>query len=227
MNILIVYAHHEPSSFTAALKNVTIEALQTPENSVKISDLYGQGFSAIAANYDFVVSSGNHFNYMLEQKNAVQHELAFSPDIKDELQRVKEADLIIFHFPIWWFSVPAILKGWFDRVLVMGAAWDGHGQRYERGMLLGKKALVIATASGSAEMYQKEGVHKATISEVLHPVLHGTLAFCGMDVLQPYIVYDILQKTDEERVQILELYRQHISGVPTNPSYYSRYETTV
>lgn len=224
MNILIVYAHHEPSSFTAALKNVTIESLQTSENSVKISDLYGQGFTAVAANYDFQVTSGNHFNYMLEQKNAAQHNLAFSPDIVEEINRVKEADLIIFHFPIWWFSVPAILKGWFDRVLVMGAAWDGHGLRYERGLLRGKKALLVATAGGTSDLYQKEGVHKATMNEVLHPVLHGTLAFCGMDVLQPYVIYDILQKTDDERAQILELYRQHIVGAVTDPHYYSRYE---
>ncbi|MEX1995209.1 MAG: NAD(P)H-dependent oxidoreductase, partial [Candidatus Saccharimonadales bacterium] len=158
MNILIVYAHHEPSSFTAAMKNQAAEYLTRQGHSVTISDLYGQGFSAVAQKWDFVTTSGNHFNYMLEQKHAAQLNMAFSPDIVGEIQKIQAADLILFLTPIWWFGVPAILKGWFDRVLAMGVVWNS-GQIYESGLLRGKQAMVIAAAGGPAHYYQENGKH--------------------------------------------------------------------
>lgn len=223
MNVLVVYAHHEPSSFTSALKNVSLEALEGDGHTVVLSDLYAQGFHAPAENYDFTVRTGDHFNYMQEQKNAALHEWAYSPDIVEELQKVHEADFVIFHFPIWWFSAPAIMKGWFDRVLTMGVAWDGHGQSYEQGLMRGKRAMVVVTTSSPADHYQPGGRHRATIDVVLHHILHGTLAFCGMDVLQPYVVFDILNKTPEQRQQVLDLYREHVRKSTVNPEFFSRY----
>jgi NAD(P)H dehydrogenase (quinone) len=70
LNVLIVYAHHEPTSFTAAMKNVALQALEAQGHSVAVTDLYGQGFSAVAQKWDFVTTSGRQFNYMLEQKHA-------------------------------------------------------------------------------------------------------------------------------------------------------------
>jgi NAD(P)H dehydrogenase (quinone) len=117
MNILIVYTHHEPSSFTAAMKNVALEQLSAQGDTVVISDLYGQGFTPVAQKWDFVTTSGGHFNYMLEQKHAANLEMAFSPDIKAEMDKVLAADIILFITPLWWLGPPAILKGWFDRIL--------------------------------------------------------------------------------------------------------------
>ena len=81
MNILIVYAHHEPGSLTAAMKNTAVNTLTQQGHSVTVSDLYGEGFSAVAQRWDFVTTSGNHFNYMLEQRHAAHLDNAFSPDI--------------------------------------------------------------------------------------------------------------------------------------------------
>ena len=72
MNILIVYAHGEASSFTAAMKNVAAEVLTKAGHAVSISDLYGLGFNPTAQKWDFVTTSGGHFNYMLEQKHATR-----------------------------------------------------------------------------------------------------------------------------------------------------------
>lgn len=202
MNVFVVYAHHEPSSFTAAMKNLAAEVLGEQGHSVAISDLYGQGFSAPAQKWDFVTTTGRHFNYMFEQKHAANLDLAFSPDILGEIQKLRSADLLLLVTPIWWFSVPAILKGWFDRVLAMGVAWDG-GKIYEDGLFRGKQAMVIASAGGPAEYYHENGRHRATAVQVLHPINHGTLAFCGMDVHEPFVALNVLGLDTSGRAKTL------------------------
>ena len=225
MKVLIVYAHHEPMSFTAALKNVTLQHLESLGHTVAVSDLYAQGFHPAAEKYDFMIMSGDGFNYMHEQKNAAIHSLAFAPDIADEISKLKEADVLIFHFPLWWSSVPAILKGWLDRVFAMGVAWDGRGQVFSEGLLRGKQALIVTNAAEPSENYKADGAHRGTVEQMLHPILHGTLAYCGMDILQPYITYDILNKTVDQREQLIELYRAHLDGSIKTPKYYSKFTT--
>lgn len=202
MNVFIVYAHHEPSSFTSAMKNLVTEVMMAKGHSVVLSDLYGQGFSPLAQKWDFVTTSGRHFNYMFEQKHATNLDLAFSPDILGEIQKLRGADIVLFLTPIWWFSVPAILKGWFDRVLAMGVAWDG-GKIYEEGLLRGKQAMVVASFGGPAEYYNENGRHRASAVQILHPIHHGTLAFCGMDVHEPFTALNVLGEDTSGRAKLL------------------------
>lgn len=222
MNVLVVYAHQEPSSFTASMKNVAIESLTKQGHSVALSDLYGQGFSAVAQKWDFVTTSGQHFNYMLEQKHAAKLEFAFSPDIVAEIEKIQQANLILFVFPIWWFGVPAILKGWFDRVLAMGVTWDG-GRIYENGLLRGKQAMVVASAGGPSEYYKKEGKHRATVNEILHPVNHGTLAFCGFNVHEPFVALNVLGKTPQGLEQDLTDLKFRMDNITSSPSFLVSY----
>ncbi len=218
MNVLIVYAHHEPSSFTSAMKNVAADILSGQGHKVSISDLYGEGFNAVAQKWDFVTTSGNHFNYMLEQKHAARLGMAFAPDITGEIQKVQAADLIIFVTPIWWFSVPAVLKGWFDRVLAMGVAWDG-GRIYERGLLRGKQAMFIGAAGGPAEYYREDGKHRATPVQILHPINHGTLAFCGLNVHEPYVALNVLGMDQPAREQALKELQERLTNLFNSPQW--------
>ena len=216
MNILIVYAHDEPSSFTAAMKNAAVEVLSHQGHSVVVSDLYGQGFSPAAQKWDFVTTSGHHFNYMLEQRHAANLDLAFSPDILSEIQKMRAAEIILFVAPIWWFAMPAIMKGWFDRVLAMGVAWDG-GKIYEQGLMRGKQAMLIGAAGGPSEYYQPDGRHKATAVQMLHPINHGTLAFCGMNVHEPFIALNVLglkQDGLEQLLKDLQFRMEHLIDSP-------------
>jgi NAD(P)H dehydrogenase (quinone) len=222
MNVLIVYAHHEPSSLTAAMKNLAVTTLGQQGHSVVVTDLYGEGFSAIAQKWDFVTTSGNHFNYMLEQRHAAHLDMAFSPDIVGEIQKIQAAELILFVTPIWWFSVPAILKGWFDRVLAMGVAWDG-GRIYEDGLLRGKQAMMVAVAGGPEGYYHESGRHKATALQVLHPINHGTLAFCGLNVHEPFVVLNSLGMSDAERDQSLGALGFRLKNVSTSPEWLTFY----
>jgi NAD(P)H dehydrogenase (quinone) len=222
MNVLIVYAHHEPTSFTSAMKNLAIEVFSAQKHTVAVSDLYGQGFNPTAQKWDFVTTTGEHFNYMLEQRHAARLDLAFSPDITSEIQKIKAAELIVFVTPIWWFSVPAILKGWFDRVLAMGVAWDG-GKIYENGLLRGKQAIVIGCGGGPEAYYKTDGKHKASADQILHPINHGTLAFCGLNVHQSFMALNVLGLDEKGREKVLKDLQFRLENLTTSPQWHTFY----
>lgn len=218
MNILVVYAHHEPSSFTSAMNNVVIEELSLQKHTIALSDLYGQGFNPVAEKWDFTVLRGGHFNYMLEQKSSANNDLAFSPDIVGEIQKLQAADLIVFVAPIWWFGVPAIMKGWFDRVLAMGVAWDG-GRIYEAGLLKGKQAVMVVNGGHPAEYYHESAQHKMSAIQMLHTINHGVLAFCGMNVHEPFVALNVLSEDTSQREAQLQELRFRIQNIFTSPNW--------
>ena len=222
MNVLIVYAHHEPTSFTAAMKNVAIQTLEAEGHNVTVSDLYGQGFSAVAQKWDFVTTSGNHFNYMSEQKHAAKLQMAFSPDILGEIQKLQAADTLLIISPIWWSSVPAILKGWFDRVLAMGVAWD-TGKFYENGLMRGKQAMLIAAGSHPTEYYKTDGRHGGNPNQMLHPISHGTLAFCGFNVHEPYVVLNVMSTDKDSREKALKGLELRVKNLTHGPQWLTLY----
>jgi NAD(P)H dehydrogenase (quinone) len=200
------------------MKNVVLQALESAGHSVVVSDLYAQGFSAVAQKWDFVTTSGGHFNYMLEQKHAANLEMSFSPDILGEIQKLKAADIVIFIAPLWWMSVPAILKGWFDRVLAMGVAWD-NDKIYENGLLRGKQAMLVA-ASGQPESYfRSDGRHRATPSQLLYPINHTTLAYCGFNVHESFVALNILDASVEMREKALKDLQFRIQNIVSSPQW--------
>lgn len=222
MNILIVYAHHEPSSFTAAMKNLATEIFTKQGHAVTISDLYGLGFNPSAQKWDFVTTTGGHFNYMTEQKHAAQLDMSFSPDIASEISKVQAADFVLFVTPLWWHSAPAILKGWFDRVLAMGFAWDG-GQFYEKGLLRSKQAMLACAVGHPSEYYQPNREHKATINQFLHPINYGTLAFCGFNVHEPFTAMNVLGMDDAAREKCMQELQFRLEHFLDSPSWLVRY----
>jgi NAD(P)H dehydrogenase (quinone) len=222
LNVLIIYAHHEPTSFTAAMKNVALQTLENDGHSVTVSDLYAQGFSAVAQKWDFVTTSGNHFNYMFEQKHAARLQMAFSPDIVGEIQKLQAADTVLFIAPTWWFSVPAILKGWFDRVLAMGVAWD-TGKFYENGLMRGKQAMFISSGAHPTEYYKVNGRHQASLNQMLHPINHGTLAFCGFNVHEPFMAMNVMSANNDSREKALKDLEFRVRNIPHSPQWLTLY----
>ncbi|MDP2812295.1 MAG: NAD(P)H-dependent oxidoreductase [bacterium] len=209
MKILIVYAHHEPKSFSSALKDLAVKVLSGEGHEVRVSDLHAQGFKAVADEHDFKeLLDKNYVNYMLEQKNSTTKGV-FAEDITVEQEKIKWADFILIQTPIWWFSVPAILKGWFDRVFATGITWD-FGAIYDKGLLRGKKGMLAITTGGPSELYQPQGAHQATIEQVLYPINRGTLYFCGMDVLPPFVAWSVFQAGDGGRKKYLEEYKKRL-----------------
>lgn len=216
MKTLIVYAHHEPKSFNGAMRDLAIATLKEKGHQVKVSDLYAMKFKALADKDDFIgLSNPDYLQYVLELKNAVEKNL-LTKDIKEEQEKLRWADFIIFQYPLWWFSVPAILKGWFDRVLATGFAWD-FGRMYDNGLLVGKRGLLSVTTGGPEAIYSPNAPHGWDINQVLYPVNHGVLYFCGIQPIPPFVAFSVFQVGGEQRKQYLEEYKKRLLTLETTP----------
>jgi putative NADPH-quinone reductase len=207
MKILYVYAHPNPHSFNALLKNTALHFFQKENVTVKQSDLYAQVFSPTASWNDFGADQQNESHYFLAQQAAFL-ENKLSNDIAIEIQKIQWADHLIFQFPLWWFSAPAILKGWFDRVLAKGFAYDA-GKIFENGLLAGKTASLTVTTQSPESAYQTQGVHKATIDTFLHHI-HHTLHFAGIKTQSPFVVYAAFQLNANQQKEITSNYENYL-----------------
>lgn len=224
MNVFMVYAHQDPASFGSAMHNRALSFFEKRGDTVVVSDLYGMGFHAVAEKWDFKVSGGAHQNYMLEQKrsSARDSDGSFAEDIKQEIERLRKAELLVMEFPLWWSAPPAIMKGWFDKVFALGVTWDGD-HRYGSGLLRGKRAVVITGAGDPESYYQASGIHKATVAQHLFPLLHSTLAHAGMDILKPFVAYNLTIASEEERGGELAKLGTFLETLATQPEYLYRY----
>lgn len=195
MNVLIVYAHPKPLSLNGSLKDFAVNYLESAGHEVKVSDLYAMGWKASldaddctdrqeSTRYDPSMASKHAFGYGTQRD-----------DITQEQEKLRWADAVILQFPLWWYSMPAILKGWVDRVYAYGFAYgvgehsDTHwGDRYGQGTLVGKRAMLMVTAGGWASHYSARGVN-GPMDDILFPIQHGILYYPGFDVLPPFVVY--------------------------------------
>lgn len=208
MNVLIVHAHPEPKSFTAALRDQASTTLQAQGHSVQVSDLYAMNWNPVASAEDFTTRSNpDYLVYALEQRLGASTQ-SLSGDIQGELDKLLWADLLILNFPIYWFSMPAMLKGWVDRVLVSGICYGGK-RFYDHGGLAGKKALVTVTLGGREHMFGEGAIH-GPLQDMLRPILRGTLAYVGFDVLEPFVAWHVPYINDEARRDFLSQYRSRL-----------------
>ncbi|MCS4259500.1 NAD(P)H dehydrogenase (quinone) [Pseudomonas protegens] len=208
MNVLIVHAHPEPQSFTAALRDQARSTLDAQGHQVQVSDLYAMNWNPVASAADFASRDNpDYLVYALEQRLGVKNQ-SIAADIQAELDKLLWADLLILNFPVFWFSVPAMLKGWIDRVLVSGVCYGGK-RFYDQGGLAGKKALVTLTLGGREHMFGEGAIH-GPLQDMLRPLLRGTLAYVGYDVLEPFVAWHVPYISQEAREAFLHSYRQRL-----------------
>lgn len=211
MKVLIVHAHPEPQSFTAALRDQAISTLQAQGHEVQVSDLYGMNWNPVASASDFTARENpEYLVYALEQRLGVKSQ-SIAPDIQQELDKLLWADLLILNFPIFWFSAPAMLKGWIDRVLVSGVCYGGK-RFYDQGGLAGKKALVTVTLGGREHMFGEGAIH-GPLEDMLRPILRGTLAYVGFEVLEPFVAWHVPYISAEARQEFLQSYQRRLEGL--------------
>ncbi|NLX16357.1 MAG: NAD(P)H-dependent oxidoreductase [Ramlibacter sp.] len=213
MNVLLVHAHYEPQSFNAALKDLAVKTLSEAGHTVQVSDLYAMQWNPVASQTDFGArSKPDYCVYALEQRHGAQNGTIAS-DIQSEIAKVEWSDLLILNFPIFWFSTPAILKGWIDRVFVSGLFYGGK-RFYDQGGMRGKRVLVTFTIGGQPHMFGPEAIH-GEIELMLRPLLRGTLAYAGFDVLPPFAAYHVPYISHEARCAILDDYRDYLGRLDT------------
>lgn len=223
MRVLIVYAHPEPQSFNGAMKDLAVETLSTAGHSVTVSDLYAQKFNAVAGARDFKTRADpTRLDLGVEQANAAQT-AGFAPDVQAEIDKLMAADFLILQFPFWWYSVPAMLKGWIDRVFAYGVAYD-FGRTWDRGVFRGRSAMLAFTTSAPPTSSFPDG-RNGDLERTLWPLHAGVLALCGYDVLQPYVAHAVRWVDQARREAILAEYRQRLLQIESDqPLFFQKLE---
>lgn len=197
MNVLIVFAHPDPRSLNASLRNVAIEELEAQGHSVEVSDLYAMSWKVEVDRADFPTLDPDARLKVAAASGDAFAADALTDDVKAEQEKLLRADVLILQFPLWWFAMPAILKGWVDRVYAYGFAYGvgehsdrRWGDRYGEGTLAGKRAMLIVTTGGWESHYAARGIN-GPIDDLLFPINHGILHYPGYDVLPPFVTYRV------------------------------------
>jgi len=203
MKALIVHAHSEADSFVTAMRDTVAVTLQRNGFDLIHSDLYAMQWNPTLSPDDFGArKDAGHLTYALEQRhNFATGSLA--PDISAEIEKVVAADLVVFTFPLFWFNLPAIMKGWIDRVFVSGPFYGGKAI-YERGGMRGKRATAAFSLGGREYMFGPEGIHGPLVDGFLRSFFQGTLGYVGFEVIAPFVAYHTPYLPLEERRTCLE-----------------------
>lgn len=182
MNALIVCAHPNPMSFNAALAKVAREELENKGAQVKFKDLYGMNWNPVLSAADF---QGYHTGRIPE-------------DIQREQQDVSWADLVVLVGPVWWYSVPAILKGYIDRVFSIGFAYQ-YTPAGPQGLLSGKKGLVVTTSGADRQAAEAGGM----LEVIRKSLVEGVFGFSGFAKYEYRNFFSVPTVADQDRKQML------------------------
>ncbi|SPJ34973.1 NAD(P)H-dependent oxidoreductase [Kushneria phyllosphaerae] len=188
MKVLIVHCHPEPASFNAVLTNTAIEKLEQDGHEVVVSDLYAEEFNPVEGPGRYTSRRHSSYFQALDEQRWHYESDALAGDVSREIARLEWAQTIIFQCPLWWHGVPAMLKGWFDRVFVYGGLYTGS-QRFDRGFLKGRRALFCVTTGAPETTFAPLG-RSGDIAALMWP-LHCSLYYVGLSVLPPHLVYGV------------------------------------
>ncbi|SMN21614.1 similar to Tetrapisispora blattae TBLA_0C01300 hypothetical protein [Tetrapisispora blattae CBS 6284] [Maudiozyma saulgeensis] len=211
MKVLIIYAHPDKQSLNHSMLEFTTNYLKEKNHEVKVTDLYAEQWKAGIDEDDFLNHEKGSRLYAMRDSGSAYLAGMLSEDIKKEQAKLEWAELIIFQFPMWWYSMPALMKGWIDRVLTQNFAYVS-GKEFENAPLAGRKAFILSTVGVPEEMFTKGKLGE--IDEVFFPIQHGTFSYAGFKVLPAIIGYsadsrrsNCFEKTTEaikERIDNIE-----------------------
>lgn len=209
----MIIAHPEPTSFSHALAHAAKDRLLADGHEVVVSDLHAMGFNPLNDRSNFTtLKNPDRFHQQTEENHAFEQH-GFSTEIQNEMDKLVWCDVLLCYCPIHWFSVPAILKAWFDKILASGFAYGG-GRWYDKGVFQGKRAMIVMTTGAPDFMYRNDGV-QGDILDILFPINHGVFYFIGMLPLKPFMVYGVTHMTDEQRAEVLQEYAAVVADIDT------------
>ncbi|RYY55989.1 MAG: flavodoxin family protein [Chitinophagaceae bacterium] len=188
MKHLIIYCHPSSQSLNHQLKDTVLNALQAQQ--VQVRDLYQIGFNPVLSQAD-----------MEGQRKGI-----VADDVRTEQDFIADADVLTLIYPIWWTGLPAIMKGYIDRVLSYGFAYR-YDQGVQRGLLTGKKVIIINTHGKSDEEYAASGMDTALAltSDA------GIYRYCGLDIID-HVYFDRADRATSDMIskwkeQVISLYK--------------------
>ncbi|WP_221346190.1 NAD(P)H-dependent oxidoreductase [Enterobacter cloacae] len=188
---LIVTAHPIETSLSHTLAQRIAGKLQEQGTQVEIADLHAEGFSPAMIRADLDLYHGDAS--------------ALPDDVLREQQRVERADMLIFVFPFYWWSVPALLKGWFDRVLTVNWAYKVGEEGRIVGNLRDVPVRLVATAGSDIAGFDKHGYSAAIQSQIVE----GVFGFCGLK----NVTLDILYEADSASPQQVDDFLQSLNKI--------------
>lgn len=171
MKIQVVRADPRDTSLTASLVERFVAGVQSAGPArVEIATLQQEGFDPRISQADLDFYHGNG---------------SLPDDVRSQQQRVDDADVLLIAFPVYWWSLPAVLKGWIDRVFTNG--WAFGGAERSSGALSGKRIRIIATGGAGSGAYEKHGYRAAITAQIEHGIFH----FSGVSDVQTHFFLDV------------------------------------
>jgi NAD(P)H dehydrogenase (quinone) len=212
----IVHAHPEPRSFCSAMAREARRTLETKGDEVSFSDLYALNFDPVARGSEFSERGrSDYLVYSMEQRYAFAHD-TLPPDVQREVSALLASDVLMLVFPLYWFSVPALVKGWIDRCFLSGKMYGGK-RIYSRGGMVGKRAAIGITLGGREHMFGAQGIHGELAGGMLRHLLQGTLGYVGYEVLEPFFAWHVPYSSPAQREEILMSWRSYVEGLDSQP----------
>ncbi|WP_265129625.1 NAD(P)H-dependent oxidoreductase [Chryseobacterium oranimense] len=202
MRHLIIYAHPNENSLNSNLLQTVVESLEKGNHEIEIRDLNKIGFDPVLSLAD------------MQGQRAGK----VSDDVKTEQDFISRAEFITFIYPIWWTGMPAIMKGYIDRVFSYNFAYR-YDQGVQKGLLKGKQAVIINTHGKSHEEYERMGMDKAlTLTSD-----NGIFLYSGFEIIQHFF-FDRADKASQEdlniwKEQIRNTYSQPVFDLETDRQY--------
>ncbi|MEE9315177.1 MAG: NAD(P)H-dependent oxidoreductase [Rhizobiaceae bacterium] len=188
MKAHIVLAHPERKSFNGKLADTSKATLEANGFQTTVSDLYGMDFDPREAEQHYTERSDTAVFHAQTEQRFNANNGTTPADVNEEADKLLNADVLIVHFPLWWFGAPAILKGWMDRVFVYGKVYKSK-MRYDAGICRGKKMIACITTGASADSCSFDG-REGDTRLVIWPLLFP-FRYIGFDVLEPVIMHGI------------------------------------
>ncbi|WGW11984.1 NAD(P)H-dependent oxidoreductase [Saxibacter everestensis] len=228
MKVLWLFAHPEHRSLNGALRDVGLRSLKAHGHQYRESDLYAMGWNPVVTGADFGHDGVDRLRVAAASKGAYLDQ-TLSDEVLVEQEKLAWADTVVLQFPLWWYGMPAILKGWFDRVFVKGFGYGvidrrtGRTLRYGEGKLAGRRAMIIVTAGAPEATIGPRGVN-GDIDQLLFPLTHGTLWYSGITVLPPLVVSGADRLPDLEFTRVSQELERRLLSVPTAEPVPFRYQ---
>ena len=188
MKALIVLCHPERKSFNGTMADLARATLENQGYSVKLTDLYEEQFDPVESEKHFSErENSDEFSVLAEQRHAFKtgH---LPADVEGQIALLEEADFVLLQFPIWWHSVPAMIKGWIDRIFVSGGLYTST-KRYDQGHFKGKVAMCSATI-GAPAIAMQPGGRGGTIEQIFWSTQYS-LHYVGFSVLPPFLANSV------------------------------------
>lgn len=183
MKHLLILAHPNPDSYSANVTKFVKQLLEKQGNQCVIRDLYKIEFNPLL----------NKTNLDFNSKDV------FPEDICKEQSFLSEADVITIIYPLWWGGMPAILKGYIDRVFEYNFAYH-YTQYGSKGLLQGKKVILITPMGSPMQMYTETGAIDAMKKNIDDLIF----TFCGMQVVEHKFLGDVINVDPETRISYME-----------------------